>query len=139
MKFRKLARTKLMLMGLGATLLLAGSAYAQQDMDPTDFPVNPGTPKVERHIAQRTARNVEQVNGVEVAAFLPGALGKDQNTQQESDFERMVVVDGTMVMILMAGITAIVLYAMAATKRERRLQPMLPDGPYSPVSGATTH
>ena len=139
MKLHKIVRMRMMLIGLGAALLLASSAYAQQDMDPTDFPVNPGTPKVERHVAQRTARNLEPANGVEMAAFLPGGLGSDQSTQQESDFMRMILVDATMAVILMAGIGAIVLYAKAATKRERRLQPILPDSPYGPVSGATTH
>jgi len=139
MKLQKIVRMQMMLMGLGAALLLASSAYAQQDMDPTDFPVNPGTPKVERHAVQRTVRNVEPANAVETAAFLPGALESDQNTQQETDFTRLIVVDATMVVILMAGIGAIVLFAKAATKRERRLQPILQDTRYGPVSGATTH
>jgi hypothetical protein len=139
MKLHKIVRMQAMLMGLGAALLLASSAYAQQDMDPTDFPVNPGTPKVERHAVLRAARNVEPANGVATASFLPGVLGSGQSTQQESDFTRMIVVDATMAVILMAGIGAIVLYAKAATKRERRLRPILQDRQYSPVSGATTH
>ncbi len=138
MKLHKIVRMQMMLIGLGAALLLASSAYAQQDMDPTDFPVNPSTPKVEL-VAQRTAQNLELASGVETAAFLPAALGSDQSTQQESGFTRMNSVDLTMVGILIIGIGAIVLYARSATKRQRHLQPVLPDSPYGPVSGATTH
>jgi hypothetical protein len=139
MRLHKTVRMQMMLMGLGAALLLASSAYAQQDMDPTDFPIQPSAPKVERHVAQRTAQNVEPSFAVETASFLPGTLGSGQSTRQESDFERMILADATMVLILMAGIGAIVLYAKAATKRERRLQPILRNSPYGPVSGATTH
>jgi hypothetical protein len=139
MKLHTTVRMQMMLMGIGAALLLASSAYAQQDMDPTDFPINPGTPKVERHMAQRTAQNVAPANRVETEAVAPAALWSVESTQQESDFTRMIAVDATMVVILMAGIGAIVLYAMAATKRERRLQPILQDPRYGPVSGATTH
>ncbi len=142
MKLHKIVRMQVMLMGLGAALLLASSAYAQQDMDPTDFPMNPGTPKVERHVVRRAALNVDPASGMKAdAAIAPAALWSGQSTQQESDLDRMIVVDATMVVILVAGIGAIVLYAMAATKRERRLQPILQDTPYGPVpvSGATTH
>ncbi len=37
MKFQKMIRIQLMLMGLGAGLLLAKPVFAQQDMDPTLF------------------------------------------------------------------------------------------------------
>ena len=56
MKLHNIVRTQLMLMGLGAALLFAGSACAQQDMDPTDFPINSGTPKVESAAVQPSAR-----------------------------------------------------------------------------------
>ena len=139
MRMHKTVRMQMMLMGLGAALLLASSAYAQQDMDPTDFPVNPGTQQVERHVALRTAQNVEPAYRLNTEAVAPAGLWSGQSTRQESDFTRMIAVDATMAVILMAGIGAIVLYAKAATKRERHLQPILPDSPYGPVSGATTH
>jgi hypothetical protein len=139
MKLHKIVRMRVMLMGMGVALLLASSAYAQQDMDPTDFPINPGTAPVERHVAQQSAQNVAPVNSVNTEALVPTALWSGQSTQQESDFARVILLDATLVVILMAGIASIVLYAMAATKRERRLQPILQDSSYGPASGAATH
>ena len=52
MKFRNMIRMQVMtLAGLGMAMLSAGSAYAQQEMDPASFPEGPN---VER-IAQPTA------------------------------------------------------------------------------------
>ena len=138
MKLQNVVRTQMMLMGLAGALLLAGSAYAQQDMDPTDFPINPGTVQVERHATQQTAQATAPAKQVQAEGMVP-ALFTSPSTQQESDFSRLVIVDAGMIVILMLGVTGIVLYAKAATKREGRLQPILPDGPYSSVSGATTH
>jgi hypothetical protein len=139
MKLQKIVRTQVVLIGLGAALLLASSAYAQQDMDPTDFPTNPGTVKVERHALQQTAQAIAPAKQAHAERIVPAALFTGPSTQEESDFSRLVIVDAGMIVILMVGVAAIVLYAKAATKRERRLQPILPDGPYSSVSGATTH
>ena len=140
MKAQRIVRMQLMLMGLGAAMLLASSARAQQDMDPTAFDVNPGTPKVERQVAQQTAQSsVAAAKESNPEGVIPAALWSGQATKQEADFSRLIVVDASMVLILMAGIASIVLYAMAATKRERRLEPILQDSPYGPVSGATTH
>ena len=139
MKAQRIVRMQVMLMGLGAAMLLASSARAQQDMDPTAFDVNPGTPKVERQVAQRTAQSAAPAKEANTEGVIPAALWSGQATKQEADFSRLIVVDASMVLILMAGIASIVLYAMAATKRERRLEPILQDSPYGPVSGATTH
>ena len=139
MKAQRIVRMQLMLMGLGVAMLLASSARAQQDMDPTAFDVNPGTPKVERQVAQQTAQSAAPAKEANTEGVIPAALWSGQATKQEADFSRLIVVDASMVLILMAGIASIVLYAMAATKRERRLEPILQDSPYGPVSGATTH
>jgi hypothetical protein len=128
MKLHNIVRTQLMLMGLGAALLLAGSAYAQQDMDPTDFPINPGTPKVETAEVQPAAPT--------------GATAKTTNSEtmasmwtesaQQSELTR-VFVDGAMAIIMLAGMASITFYALAA-KRERRLQRV---GLYRPRLSAT--
>jgi hypothetical protein len=139
MKFQKMIRTQLMLMGLGVVLVLASSARAQQDMDPSSFDINPGTPKVERHAGVRTAHNSEPAEKVSTEAVVPAALWSRQNTREEADFSRLIIVDAAMVLILMAGITSIVFYAMAATRRERRFQFSPANALYRPASGATTH
>jgi hypothetical protein len=134
MKLQNVVRTQLMLMGLGAALLLAGSAYAQQDMDPTDFPINPGTLKVERAAVQPAAQTVVVTKADDAQAAVPTTWSE---STEESSLTRMMVVDGTMVVILLVGVASIALYAIAATKRERRLQPILQDGPFPPASGVT--
>jgi hypothetical protein len=140
MKAQRIIRMQMMLIGLGAAMLLASPARAQQDMDPTGFDVNPGTPKVERQVAKRAAaQSVAPAKEANAEGVIPEALWSGQATKQEADFSRMILVDAAMVMILIAGVVSIVLYAMAATKRERRLDPILQDSPYGPVSGATTH
>ena len=57
MEFRKVIRMQVLLMGLGASLLLAISARAQQDMDPAAFDVNPGTPHVAKVVAGHVPAN----------------------------------------------------------------------------------
>jgi recombinational DNA repair protein (RecF pathway) len=137
MKLQNAVRMNLMLVGLGAALLLASSARAQQDVDPTTFDVNPGTVKVEA-AAQKTAQAVAPVT-VESEGLVQTALWGSKATQEETDLARVTILDALLAMILMAGVGLIVMYAKAATRRERRLQPMLQDSHYAPASGATTH
>jgi hypothetical protein len=142
MRLQRIVRMQAMLIGLGAALFLASSAYAQQDMDPTDFPVNPGTPKMERHVDLRAAQSVAPAVGadkMQAESVASVGLWSNQSTREEADFNRAIAIDAVVIMIMMAGVVAIVLYAMAATKRERYLEPVLQDTRYGPVSGATTH
>ena len=134
MEYRKMVRMQAMLMGLGVALLLAGSARAQQDMDPTAFDVNPGTP----HVAKvATARAAQSPAAFKNADSVPESLWSGQQTPQEADLARLTIVDATMAVILMVGVGLIVLYAKAATKRERRLVMPSQAASYTPVSGAT--
>ena len=57
MKIQNKVRMQVIMVGLGAALLMAGSARAQQDMDPAYFDVKPGTPAVSQTMAVRTAQN----------------------------------------------------------------------------------
>ena len=119
MEFRKIVRTQVILVGLGAALLLAGSTHAQQDMNPTAF--DPGTPRVAKvetaHTAQSTS-TAKKANSTDTAGE---SLWSGEETTQEADLARLTMVDAILVVILMAGVGLIVLYAMAATKRERRV------------------
>jgi recombinational DNA repair protein (RecF pathway) len=138
MKFQKSVRMSMMLVGLGAALLLARSARAQQDVDPTTFDINPGAVKVEQPVAQKAASIVAPAK-VENESLVQTALWSSKATQQETDLARVTLVDALLVVILLAGTGLIVMYAKVATRRERRLQPILQDGHYAPASGATTH
>lgn len=136
MKFQNRIRAQVMLMGLGAALLLATSARAQQDMNPTDFPVNPGTTQSARGTVAHAAQSPAAAR--EVNSDATASLWSNQATQQEADLNRLAIMDMTMVVVLIAGIVLIVLYAMAATKQERRLEISPESASYTPASGATS-
>src|SRR5258708_11900350 len=57
MKSQKRIRIQMVLVGLGAALLMAGSARAQQDMDPTYFDIHPGTPAAQKTAVVRRAED----------------------------------------------------------------------------------
>jgi hypothetical protein len=123
-----------MLVGLGAAMLMAGSARAQQDMDPTYFDVNPGAAAVSTDVvrtAQDTPAMLENGGATEYAAVTGGDL------TLESGMTRIVIVDAGVVLILFGGVACIGLYAMAASRRERSLQVQRGNPPYRPVSAAT--
>jgi hypothetical protein len=50
---------------------------------------------------------------------------------------RVFLIDAGVALILFGGIVSIVLYALAATRRERALRLSPASAPYAPVSAAT--
>jgi hypothetical protein len=134
MKIQKRIRIQ-MLMGLGAALLMAGSARAQQDMDPTYFDVNPGGPTVKEDAVMRTAFH-QQATTDTVGAQDSGAVVSGDSTL-ETVMTRIAIVDASVALILFGGVISMVLYAMAATRRERVLQVHQTRTPYTSVSAAT--
>jgi hypothetical protein len=138
MKMRKMIRLQ-MLLGLGATLLLAGSARAQQEVDPTSFDVNPGTPVAEQAMVPVAQPIIQTANDTPRESLVSTALWSRQATHQETDMARMTLVGALLVVILIAGTALIVVYAKLATRRQRHMEPILSDSPYGPASGATTH
>jgi hypothetical protein len=50
---------------------------------------------------------------------------------------RMAIADAGVALMLLAGIVSIVLYAMAATRRERSIRISPVNAPYTPASAAT--
>jgi hypothetical protein len=114
-------RIQMMIVGVGAALLMAGSARAQQDMDPTNFDVNPGRPAAEDVVLTRAA--VQPVRAsAEVRSESVMALAGSSEATLEASVMRMAVVDAGIVVLLVAGIGCIVLYARSATLRESRFQ-----------------
>src|SRR5258708_10115185 len=125
MKIQKAFRTRAMLLaGLGAALLLATPLRAQQDMDPTYFEVNPGTPRAEHLTHVRATVNstaaVQEVHA-QPAAGLPATA----DATLEANIVRVTVADFAALVILVVGVILIALYATAATRRERRVQALL--------------
>jgi hypothetical protein len=136
MKFQTKIRMQMVMLGLGAALLMAGSARAQQDMDPTYFDAKPGTPAVSKVVTVRAAQS-SQTAKENASAESTLALANRSDVTLEAGVTRMAIVDVGVALILLGGIVSIVLYAMAATRRERapRVSPV--SAPYIPVSAST--
>jgi hypothetical protein len=136
MKFQTKIRMQMVMLGLGAALLMAGSARAQQDMDPTYFDAKPGTPAVSKVVTVRAAQS-SQTAKENASAESTLALANRSDVTLEAGVTRMAIVDVGVALILLGGIVSIVLYAMAATRRERapRVSPV--SAPYTPVSAST--
>jgi hypothetical protein len=136
MKFQTKIRMQMVIVGLGAALLMAGSARAQQDMDPTYFDVNPGTPAASKVVAVRTAQSSARATENE-AAQSALTLASSKESTLEAGVARMAIVDASAVLILFGGVMSIVLYARAATRRERMMVASRVHRPYAPISAAT--
>ena len=134
MKIQKRLRLQI-LIGLGAALLMAGSVRAQQDIDPTFFDVNPGRPTVNEEAVMRAALHEQEK--IETAAARDSAAVVSGDSTLESAMTRMAIVDAGVALVLFGGIISIVLYAMAATRREHFLQVPRGNAAYTPVSAAT--
>jgi hypothetical protein len=116
---RQLVRIKT-LVGLGATLFLAGSIHAQRSVDPSSIQTDRASIAAERTEASRGAadRDMAEPDGIVASAFLG-----QQATREEQDLARLTIVDTMLVVLLMTGTVLIVLYAQTATRRNRGLQP----------------
>jgi hypothetical protein len=136
MKFQTKIRMQMLMVGLGAALFLAGTARAQQDMDPTYFDVNPATPAVAKAMQVRTAQSLPRATENESTQNAL-ALASSREDTLEAGVARMAIVDVGIALVLFGGVVAIVLYAKAATRRERVIRVSRMNSPYAPVSAAT--
>ena len=136
MKFQTKIRMQMVMVGLGAALFMAGTACAQQDVDPAYFDVNPGTPAVAKAVQVRTAQSLPRATENESTQNAL-ALASSREDTLEAGVARMAIVDAGVALILFGGVAAIVLYAKAATRRERMIRVSRMNSPYSPVSAAT--
>jgi hypothetical protein len=136
MKFQNKIRMQMVMLGLGAALLMAGSARAQQDMDPTYFDVKPGTPAVSKAVVVRTAQNLQAAKE-NVSAESTLALANRSDVTLETSVTRIAVVDSGVALILLAGVVLIARYAVAAARGARVPRISKVTRPYTPVSAAT--
>jgi hypothetical protein len=116
MKIQKAVRMQTMfLAGVAAALLLAAPVRAQQETDPTYFDFNSGTPRAEHRAPVRTAAHStltekKQMQSADFPAF--------QDATLEANLVRVTLAEVAALTILFGGVILIVLYAMAATRRE---------------------
>jgi hypothetical protein len=143
MKFQNRICMQVMMVGLGAALL-AGSSRAQQDMDPTYFDINPGTPAVSKAVVRQAAQSPAALRENSPAQRAMTLAGSEDVTF-EADVARMEIVDVGVALILLAGMVSIVACAISGARRERALR-VAPastlrvsraSAAYTPVSAAT--
>lgn len=133
MKLQRILEGSAMVMGLGVALLFASPARAQQEMNPDTFDINPGTPTEVAAATPATAPSTVQDGAMVQAAIMPasnwdGSFAGPWNA-----------VDVTMVVILATGTVLVTLFAVAATRRQRRRISPVRSSNYPQSSGATTH
>ncbi len=125
MKAYGMVRMQVMVVGLGAAMLLAGPARAQQQVDPSGSDVNAAI-----------AQNVEVSTNAETQ---PVALESSEATEADVVPAGFGMENGLLLLILAVGTGSIFVYAKLATRRERYPQPVRSRSRYAPISGATTH
>jgi hypothetical protein len=136
MKIQNAIRMQVIMVGLGAALLMAGTARAQQDMDPTYFDVKPGTPAAGKVAVVRTAQNLQAAKE-NASAESTLALANRSDATLETSVTRIAVVDSGVALILLAGVVLIARYAVAAARGARVPRISKVTRPYTPVSAAT--
>ncbi len=120
----------MMLVGMGAGLLLARPACAQQEMDPELFDVYPNTTVMDQ-VSHRTPG----AEAVKVAAAdSPAPLAA-----QGVDAEGLTAVDTSVMSILIIGIGSTVLFGIAEAVRGRRQLTSRESAPGRLPTGATAN
>jgi hypothetical protein len=135
MKSQKMIRVQLLMVGLGAALMLASSARAQQDIDPTTFDVNPGVSQADNGAAVRTAQNSPVATEMNAEA---AAVSIDADAS-EAALAQWTPTDTTVGLVLIAGMLSIVVYAAAASQLRHLPRISSQSRPYVPTTGATAH
>jgi hypothetical protein len=112
MKFQKMIRVQLMLVGLGAGLLMAKPVFAQQDTDPTLFEAT--------NVASQPDQmgfNVPPTTGATIAT---PAVSTVQASVQQADAAVLTAPDVNTILAIMTGLGAIVLLGITEVLRGSR-------------------
>ena len=112
MKFQKMIRVQLMLVGLGAGLLIAKPVCAQQDANPTLFEASSDTSQSDQAASNAAPPPAAMIRVTAYASTAPAA--------QESDEAQLTALDLKTIVALMIGIGSIVLLGMAEAVRGSR-------------------
>jgi len=121
MKSTMIIRSQMILMAVIAGLLLfAGSAYAQQEMDPTSFPDGPfvtnyAQPQVT--IAQADANSTFTMDATNSAGWAP-AVATDGTAVEEAGVGQLTTADVWSMNSLVLAMGLLVLYGALEDKRE---------------------
>ncbi len=131
MKFQKMIRVQLMLMGLGAGLLLAKPVLAQQDTDPTLFEAASDASQPDQ-VGFNVVAPPEAAKKVSADSIAPSAV-------QEADEAPMTTLDMNAILALMAGIGSVVLLGIAEVVRGSRRRAWREEASRGFPSGATAN
>lgn len=112
MKFQKTLRIRLIVAGLGAALLLPVSVRAQQEVDPTTFDVNPGTPQVNQASVIQQAQNVAAEAKTEATA--PATAQANAGAH--------IIAGNSLIWLVLVAFAGIVLRGIAKVRRQRMVQ-----------------
>jgi hypothetical protein len=112
MKFQKIFRGQMILMGLGGALVLANSSYAQQEVDPTFFDA---TPQAYQAAIVAPGQDFEKQTAMVANAAAPIAM-RGAGAVQWTPLDE----NGTI--FLVVGIGSVVLLGMAEAVRGSRRQ-----------------
>ena len=129
MKFQKMIRVQMMLVGLGAGLLLARPVRAQQEVNPTLFEAAQPATQLDQAAAVNAAPSLEAAAADSAAPIVVGEVGASQLTP----------FDANVIIVLMIGIGSIVLLGMAETVRGSRRRTWREEAPSGFPAGATAN
>jgi hypothetical protein len=130
MRFQKMARISVMVLGWGAVLLMARPVGAQQDMDPTLFDDSSNTVAMDQK--WNATASAEAANVAAADASAPLAM-------PEVDAAGRAPVDRSAVVLLTMGMGSIVLLAVAEAVRGSRRRTGRERTASSFPAGATAH
>jgi len=132
MKFQKMIRVQMMLVGLGAGLLLARPVRAQQEVNPTLFEAAQVAPQLDQAAAVNAAPSLEAAKSVAADSAAPMVVG-------ELGAPQLTPLDANVIIVLMIGIGSIVLLGMAETVRGSRRRTWREGAPSGFPAGATAN
>jgi hypothetical protein len=112
MKFKNVIRFQLMLMGLGAGLLVAKPALAQQDSDPTLFE--------SPYAASSSDQDGFKTAALPAAAIPATIIATAPSPVLEVDTAGFTAMDNDTNLVFMVGMGLVVLLGMALTARRNR-------------------
>ncbi len=132
MKFQKMIRVQMMLVGLGAGLLLARPVRAQQEVDPTFFEAASGASQLDQAAAVNAALSLKATKSAAADSAAPLVA-------QEVNAAQLTSVDAKTIVVLMLGIGSIVLLGMADAVRGNRRRTWRESTPSAFPTGATAN
>ena len=132
MKFQKMIRVQMMLVGLGAGLLLARPVRAQQEVDPTFFEAASGASQLDQAAAVNAALSLKATKSAAADSAAPLVA-------QEVNAAQLTSVDAKTIVVLMVGIGSIVLLGMADAVRGNRRRTWRESTPSAFPTGATAN